>query len=690
MSLIELHNVSKVFRLRRGPGTLLAKGGVASWFRRRAVERVTALHDISFMVESGESLGIIGSNGSGKSTLLKILAGVTIPTSGHVVVRGRVASLLELGAGFHPLLTGRENIFLNARILGLRRDRVEQVFEQVVEFSGISEFIDHPVYTYSSGMYVRLGFAVAVYADPDVFLVDEVLSVGDEEFQRKCRVRIGELREQGKTIVFVSHDLGIVNSLCDRVILLSKGAVMARRTPQETIDFYLRQIGREKGIHTIGAGALEGIFTHGRLSLFHDQRETSAVPGFQMQIMSMGQSHESAAGDWEVIERGPARCVARGRLPRLPVTHHWDIRVENGRVVWNFAIECEQDLPLQLIQANLFLPAIYKFWIYGELSGTFPDILPGDLNWTILVSPDYVCRETSALPVEDSPLRPLVFTVKSERAYMGFRWANSEYITGARVLLAGARIPDTELPIRRGRHELMTLEIEPASPERVRAQVQSRMEARTLRCGPWSLQLERGYARLFHQDLEISAATHLYTSVEVGNLWNDSHSYNWGPVVRAGDRIEVSGESRRFPFRQHWQLEIQGQAVAFQVWLEALETVEVQEYHTSVGLRAEYDRWETDLESGDFSPFKPDDETWRHFNRNYAPGKYIKALSSSLPSVSLRSTLDATAFRMTATNAGCSQGARVLQAVHIPEGGLLSIRQGRRLIFSGLIEVGTL
>ncbi|HEO70905.1 MAG TPA: ABC transporter ATP-binding protein, partial [Candidatus Hydrogenedentes bacterium] len=173
---------------------ILGRGGIIEALRGVRPAHKVALHDISFSVEPGESLGIIGANGSGKSTLLKILAGVTLPTQGHVVVRGRVASLLELGAGFHPMLTGRENVYLNAGLLGLRHADVDKLFERIVEFSGIGDFIDEPVDTYSSGMYVRIGFAVASHVNPDIFLVDEVLSVGDEEFQRKCRKRIGELK----------------------------------------------------------------------------------------------------------------------------------------------------------------------------------------------------------------------------------------------------------------------------------------------------------------------------------------------------------------------------------------------------------------------------------------------------------------------------------------------------------------
>ena len=358
MPLIEVENVSKVYTSRGGPRTLLARGGFVNLFRQRR-ESMAALQDISFTVERGEALGIIGANGSGKSTLLKLLAGVTVPSSGRVDVHGRVASLLELGAGFHPLLTGRENIYLNARILGVGRAQIDRVFDTIVEFSGIEDFIDNPVNTYSSGMFVRLGFAVAVHTDPDLFLVDEVLSVGDEEFQRKCRTRIGELREQGKTIIFVSHDLSIVNTLCNRVILLSRGKMISRGTPRDTIDFYLRQIGRDAGIHTFSQGPIEAIFCHGRISVFRDQREATAPNGLRMNLQCMEQWHDSLKADWVVEERGGNFCRARGRMSRLPIALIWDMRIEDGRLRWKIELDCEQDVELRLMTADLFWPPAY-------------------------------------------------------------------------------------------------------------------------------------------------------------------------------------------------------------------------------------------------------------------------------------------------------------------------------------------
>ncbi len=195
-----------------------------------------ALRDVSLDIAAGTTIGLIGPNGSGKSTLLKTIAGIIQPTSGEVRRRGRLAALLELGAGFHPDLTGRENVFLNAAILGLTRAETEEHFDEIVEFSGIGEFIDTQVKFYSSGMYVRLAFAVAVHVDPDILIVDEVLAVGDEPFQRKCMDRIRAFQKAGKTIVLVTHSLEIVGEICDRALVLEQGRVVFDGDPAKALS----------------------------------------------------------------------------------------------------------------------------------------------------------------------------------------------------------------------------------------------------------------------------------------------------------------------------------------------------------------------------------------------------------------------------------------------------------------------
>ena len=687
MPLIEVDNVSKLYKARGGPRTLLAGGGAVNLFHRRK-ETLTALCDISFTVEHGEALGIIGANGSGKSTLLKLLAGVTVPTTGQVRVSGRVASLLELGAGFHPLLTGRENIYLNARILGVGRAQIERVFDKIVEFSGIEEFLDNPVNTYSSGMFVRLGFAVAVHTDPDIFLVDEVLSVGDEEFQRKCRTRIGELREQGKTLVFVSHDLSIVNTLCNRVILLSKGKMISRGTPRDTIDFYLRQIGREVGIHTFAQGDVEAIFCHGRISLFHKGREVTASRGLQMVLQCMGQWQESTAADWVVSKRSNDSCTARGRMSRLPLSLIWDLRLEGSRLIWRAAFDCEHEVNLSAIRADLFWPPAFATWFYDEKTGPFPSILGGDLTWTTVVSYDPNCRDAAALPEDGLELPPLQVRLDPHKPYLALAWSNSDYILGARVLQIIGPIPDKLSAFHTGLHEIMTVEVDLGlTADEIRLRAAAHEAECTIKAGRFSAVFDRGKVRCAWDGQEFTWLRHFYASVLIGNMWNDSLTFQWSASKRVDRGIVVTGESRRFPFAQYWELDPVENGMAVRIWLDAYEPLDIEEYHASIVLKADYDRWESEYESGVYPPFDPAQKDWRHLNRLYATGKRLHALTSVLPSIMLTVTTDDMPFRMTAINTGYFENGRVLQALRTPEAGILHFEKGRHLYFSGLITV---
>lgn len=197
-----------------------------------------ALRDVSFEVERGESLGIIGHNGAGKSTVLKLLSNITAPTTGEIKINGSLSALIEVGSGFHPELTGRENVYLNGSILGMRRREISKKLESIVEFAGIKPFLDLPVKRYSSGMYVRLGFSIAAHLDPDILLLDEVLAVGDLAFQSKCLQRIEDLRRSGTTIVFISHDLGAVQRLCKRALLMQQGEIVASGSSFEVVNQY--------------------------------------------------------------------------------------------------------------------------------------------------------------------------------------------------------------------------------------------------------------------------------------------------------------------------------------------------------------------------------------------------------------------------------------------------------------------
>jgi lipopolysaccharide transport system ATP-binding protein len=258
---IEVVGVEKTFKRRQIPGgytTLKTQLVGLLTGRSQAIPQrtLTVLRDVTFSVPKGGTLGVIGQNGSGKSTLLKLLAGIYRPTAGRVRVEGRTSALIELGAGFHPEFTGRENIFINGIILGRSRRELESLVDPIIDFAELREFIDEPVRTYSSGMYMRLAFTVAMLVDPDVLVIDEILAVGDEHFQRKSRKRIEEFQSRGKTLVLVTHDATAVQSFCNQAIWLDGGRVAAQGAPAEVIATYRAAIAERESHGALMAGPI--------------------------------------------------------------------------------------------------------------------------------------------------------------------------------------------------------------------------------------------------------------------------------------------------------------------------------------------------------------------------------------------------------------------------------------------------
>jgi ABC-2 type transport system ATP-binding protein len=258
-SAISVANVWKKFRLYDERNQSLKATMMRG--RRARYQEFDALKGVSFEIPEGTTFGLIGENGSGKSTLLKCIARILRPDQGEIRTRGKISALLELGAGFHPELSGRENVFLNGAILGMSKRQLDERFDEIVEFAGLEKFIDSPVKNYSSGMYVRLGFSVAINVDPDLLLVDEVLAVGDEAFQRKCSEKFAELKESGKTIVVVSHALGTMRTLCDQLALLEHGNLVAVGEAGQIVDEYMSDVHIDRvadGAHGVRWGSGEG------------------------------------------------------------------------------------------------------------------------------------------------------------------------------------------------------------------------------------------------------------------------------------------------------------------------------------------------------------------------------------------------------------------------------------------------
>jgi len=332
--------------------------------RKHGDETILALDDISSTVQQGEALGIIGRNGAGKSTLLKILSRVTAPTSGVVKVKGRIGSLLEVGTGFHPELTGRENVYLNGAILGMKKAEVARKFDEIVAFSGVEKFIDTPVKRYSSGMYVRLAFAVAAHLDPEILIVDEVLAVGDAEFQKKCLGKMGDVAQEGRTVLFVSHNMGSIQNLCQNTMLMRQGRVAMIAETDKAISEYLaaartpnvfytneeERLGDQRvrvtNLSVEPAHPATGQIVRFILDLNVPETESNGVSAdISISFMSeqgfkIFQLHSGHVGQGLSLQPGNNRIVVEPEyLPLTPGRYHINLWVGSGRIIYDWIPE---------------------------------------------------------------------------------------------------------------------------------------------------------------------------------------------------------------------------------------------------------------------------------------------------------------------------------------------------------------
>lgn len=364
------------YRLRTLKSALL-EGSLTSGLA--AADAVEALEDVSFEVAAGEAVGVIGGNGSGKSTLIKLVAGLLRPTAGELAVNGRVAALIELGAGFHPEISGRENIFINGALLGLSRRRIEERYDDIVEFAGLSDFIEEPIKNYSSGMYVRLGFSVAIHTDPEILLVDEVLAVGDEEFVHRCIARIQEHLAEGGTLLFVSHSMGLVEELCDRAVWLDQGRTRAIGSPRRVIDAYLEGVAKREGE------------AHDRRRALDVRQERDSQPEVEEEAAVTAPAAEEEILRWG---SGQARIVGARLLAGTSSEERYHVHCGEA-VAFELQVEPREDLDDFVFGVGVKTPRGVDCWgTNTDLAGYEPRLLRGPVRVRL------VCPELRLAPGE--------------------------------------------------------------------------------------------------------------------------------------------------------------------------------------------------------------------------------------------------------------------------------------------------
>ncbi|MFA5362815.1 MAG: ABC transporter ATP-binding protein [Candidatus Omnitrophota bacterium] len=420
MKVIGFENVSEKYRIK------FLVGGKVDW------EEIYALRDVTFEVHSGEVLGVIGENGAGKTTFLKLIAGMLVPDKGTIEVTGKVSALMELGAGFNPEFTGRENILINARLYGIEENSLETVVADVIEFAGLGKFIDAPIKYYSQGMYMRLAFALAISVDPDVLLIDDILAVGDEESRQKCIRKIFGLKKEGKTIVLVSHDMEMVSRLSDRVIHIEKGSIIKEGPPAIIIAGYLERAGNKAGVAVLDINGLRATINNGRLILSANDAGISIGQGAYVSFFDRELNFWSSSSNlsWHIAEVSGSRVFAIGVSGDRKVVQTWDVALLDNRLIWKVKTKGEQ---VEFVHMDLPVSPDYKVWMSLENEGSFPPF-GHKVNWQEVRALSGYDVVLGIKPAEEGKTLPPLILKRKEGEYGGYKLLNTGYDLGSRVI----------------------------------------------------------------------------------------------------------------------------------------------------------------------------------------------------------------------------------------------------------------
>jgi len=432
MPIIEVENLGVKFRLFHERAKTLKEFFVSFLKRSHYYEDFWALSGVSFEVAKGEALGIIGENGAGKSTLLRVLAGIYLPDEGRVVTKGSISPLIELAAGFHEDLTGRENIYLNGALLGLKRREIERKIEEIVDFAELGGFIDTQVKKYSTGMLLRLAFSTSIFVEPDILLVDEVLAVGDAYFQEKCYQKVLEFKGNGGTILFVSHDMNAVRRICDRVILLRRGRIAAVGGADESINAYLKTVGSREGIGTLRTSKIEVVVNNGKLFLFAKGKELTSRYGGHSLFRVGSAWFSSVNGKWKVERNTPDEILARGWFDGVPTITFWRIKL-TGEKSLRFQVYLTPGAEVSESHIDILLDPSYTKWKSEKKGGKIPEITEEAKDWSVVHDSEGEDERSFTLSSEGEKLPPI--TLKYERAMPDLpRILNTDYQLSSRSL----------------------------------------------------------------------------------------------------------------------------------------------------------------------------------------------------------------------------------------------------------------
>ena len=670
MAIVNFNDVWEMYRIK------FIIDGKINW------ENFWALKGISFNVEKGETVGIIGENGAGKSTILKLIAGMLKPDRGEIVVSGRVSCLLELGAGFQVELTGRENVYLNASLFGLTQSQIEEKYEEIVNFANIGKFINAPVKCYSQGMFVRLAFAIAIHVNPDILLIDDTLAVGDEHFQRKCIKKIFELKEQGKTIIFVSHDMNMLSRLCKRAIFLKDGRIVKDGLIDNVIPLYTQMIGERRGIGILEKEPLNFVFNNGRLFLNWQDKLITPNSGAHTSFLISGKWYNSLQADWEVRRENENKLVATGKFYQLALSQIWRLELmDNYTIKWDIEMDLQEPVEIQEGCTNIMLTNEYTNWFTTLEKGEFPLIDYKNKNWQALLEGNTfrkcigVKEETSdgkisSLALEQSDYVPAAYTQIS----------NTDYLNNCRVLQYRRLGLQNYSASQANRFFYFSGKILLDIPD-IDNYLTNFEDEFVLSNGKLRLTFENGQCILCYNGINLTKASHLDTALYINGRWYSSKLANWKINKEGKNKFIAKGSWSDLPLTQSWEIEITSESsFLWSINLEVYKEVEIEQQHVSFMCVEDYKYWFSEYEGEEF--FSGFLEYEMDMIQKYiTDGKIgINSQNNQLPAISLKFSKELNNFAKI-FNSSFNYKARVLRIDKIEPDGNIRFLPGRHPCF---------
>lgn len=549
--------------------------------RRARWQNFWAVRNISFCVERGEAVGIIGENGAGKTTVLKLIAGLLKPDRGEISVNGRVCGLLDIMAGLQPELTGMENILFNAGMFGLTKEDIKVRLDDIVEFAGIGKFIYAPLKCYSQGMLVRLAFSTAVHADPDILLIDDTFSVADEDFQGRSLKKIYQLKDEGKTIVFVTHNMGLAASFARRGIFVREGRVLHDGLMQGAIAYYMETFGKQEGVGILEEGPLRVVFNNGRITLNYSGVSVTKGMGIYSTFRGISNAWESTQLRWRIIHKDESSLVAQGRSLLTSVTQTWRLKIEDANRL-KFEVEFNSEKnnkDMNEHHIDFMLSDSYGHWKTAFHDGVFSRILAQDMQRFDVTKDSLEGQTVGLFSVSEENDLPKITIKNFEKRGMRARILNSDYQFLSRIISwQGLKIePYYSFEIGFGsEHFAKVFELE---------QKESTIEGSGLK-----VMIQGKRLRIFYNGKEATVPGGVFSSINIEGGWLDAKDADW-QIGRDSGGLFVKIDYLRIPITEEWRISIKGDSVAIAASLKVPSDMRLKFYRLVFILPAEYNRW---------------------------------------------------------------------------------------------------